>query len=248
MKSASGVYHVMIRGINKEKVFNTTKDKERIYQLMVEKMCDLELEIYAYCVMNNHMHLLIKAELNELATFMSKISVSYAQYYNLKKTRVGHVFQNRYKSECIITEDYFWNCLRYIHLNPVKANCITNPIKYKYSSYKEFFNTELNIVHHNILDLLENRFISIREFKRFHMKQNLNIFLDIEEDSLKNLNEIAFFIISDIQKKLQFSKSDLIENTLIRQQIKSELILQLNIDKNTAEKLIEGTVPYLLIF
>ena len=100
-----------------------------------------DVQIYAYCIMSNHFHLLIKADLEELASFMAKILAIYAIYYNKIHQRIGYVFEGRYKSQCIEDTNYFWNCFRYIHRNPVKAGIVKNEMQYKYSSFNEYYGT-----------------------------------------------------------------------------------------------------------
>ena len=89
---------------------------------------------------------MIWAEIQELSFFMARVLAEYANYYNYKHDRNGHVFQNRFTSECIEDEDYFWNCLRYIHMNPVKAGMAKKAADYKYSSIKEYFAEEKMLI------------------------------------------------------------------------------------------------------
>lgn len=116
-QSSTSIYHVMSRGLNKLAVFRETRERTRLINLIRENLEKYNVEIYAYCIMPNHFHLLIKADLEELASFMAKILAAFAKYYNKKHNRVGYVFQGRYKSQCVENIGYFWNCLRYIHNN-----------------------------------------------------------------------------------------------------------------------------------
>lgn len=82
--STTGMYHVMIRGLNKMPVFNQKRERTRIVNLIRENQSQYDVAIHAYCIMPNHFHLLIKADLKELASFMAKILAAFAYYYNYK--------------------------------------------------------------------------------------------------------------------------------------------------------------------
>ena len=138
-KSGTDLYHVIAKGINKERTFNQSREKTYLKKIIKKIKKKYEnVEIYAYCIMSNHIHLILKAEFPELSLFMAAVLAEYANYYNYKHHRNGHVFQNRFVSECIETERYFWNCLRYIHLNPVKARVVKEAARYQYSSMMEY--------------------------------------------------------------------------------------------------------------
>lgn len=96
------------------------------------------IKILAYCIMNNHMHLLLEVQkVNDLSKYMLRLNTTYGKYYNKKYNRVGYVFRNRYQSEAIFSEEYLYNCINYIYNNPVRAGICTNPCEYPYSNYKE---------------------------------------------------------------------------------------------------------------
>ena len=136
-KSATGYYHIMMRGINREFICRTVKEKHYFMDLLKE---DLSPCLVGYCLMDNHVHLLVNAQLDELSFVIKKVNVKYkyAMQYNYHNQRVGHLFQNRYKSETINTESYLIQVIRYIHNNPVKAGMIQKAEEYQWSSYKEY--------------------------------------------------------------------------------------------------------------
>ena len=126
-QSSTGLYHVFVKGINKEKIFDQTREKAYFKRIIKESLSKYDVEIHAYCIMSNHAHLVIKSDgKQKLSYFMSNILAKYAQYYNYKHNRNGHVFQNRFGSECIESERYYWNCIKYIHMNPVKAFMVSS--------------------------------------------------------------------------------------------------------------------------
>lgn len=136
--SESGIYHIMIRGNERKDIFLDEEDKQRFIDTLREKQRDGEFTVYALCIMNNHAHLLLKVENDGLARIMKRINSSYAYYYNNKYQRVGHVFQDRFKSETIENDNYFLAAIRYIHNNPVKAGMVKAPCHYKWSSYGSY--------------------------------------------------------------------------------------------------------------
>lgn len=169
-KSSTGVYHVIAKGINREQIFNQPREKLYLKRILEEFLSNYDVEIYAYCIMSNHVHLIIKSEFQELSMYMAICLAKYAEYYNYKHKRNGHVFQNRFKSECIESSQYFWNCLRYIHLNPLKANQTKNIVDYKYSSMSEYKKMNSKILHKNALDIFGKRFEDWEDFINFHYK------------------------------------------------------------------------------
>lgn len=97
-----------------------------------------EINILAYCVMNNHTHILLESEnLKDLSKYMQRLNTRYGQYYNKKYNRVGYVFRDRFKSEGIYNEEHLYNCIKYIYDNPVKAGLCKSPEQYPYSNYKK---------------------------------------------------------------------------------------------------------------
>ena len=136
-------FHVIVQGINREFIFDKERDTIKYLQIIEKNLEKTEVEIIAYCIMNNHAHFLIYSKsIEQMSMFMSKINTSFAKYYNKEKERVGYVFRDRYISEPIMNERYLIKCINYIHNNPVKANMVGKCAEYKYSSYKEFLNNE----------------------------------------------------------------------------------------------------------
>ena len=111
--SHSGVYHVMVRGINKEAIFQDKVLKKTVRYYIEKNLKRMTVKLFCYCIMSNHLHMLMKADsLEELSAFMSGWEVEYAKHYNAYKERNGYVFQGRYKSEVIDDELYLWTCFR----------------------------------------------------------------------------------------------------------------------------------------
>ncbi len=138
-KSATGVYHIILRGINKQIIFEEPGDFRTFISILscYRKKCGFDL--YAYCLMSNHIHLLVKETEEDISSVMKKIEVTFVKWYNQKYKRVGNLFQERYKSETVDTEEYLLQVFRYIHQNPLHAGLETQVGKeYPWSSYKDY--------------------------------------------------------------------------------------------------------------
>lgn len=149
-KSNSGIYHIMLRGINRQTIFEDDEDKLKFLDTIRHYKQKCGFNIFAYCLMDNHVHLIIKENNEPLEKLMKRIGVSYVYWYNLKYKRSGHLFQDRYKSQVIEDERYLLSVIRYIHQNPIKANIATSMGNYPWSSYTEYVGystlTDINFV------------------------------------------------------------------------------------------------------
>ncbi|NTU93764.1 MAG: hypothetical protein HGB29_09220 [Chlorobiaceae bacterium] len=124
LDSPGTLHHVMIRGINKCQIFNDDDDRLDFLRRMGFVAEDTSTFMYAFALMGNHVHLLIKSSAAGLPTFMRRQLTGYALYYNRRHDRVGHLFQNRYKSVVCEEEHYFRKLVAYIHLNPLRGGLV----------------------------------------------------------------------------------------------------------------------------
>ncbi|MDI9476091.1 MAG: transposase [Natronincolaceae bacterium] len=138
----------MVRGINRQSIFVEDRDHSRYIKTLGEYKKEIAFELYAYCLMGNHLHLLIKEGNEKIGNTMRRIGVSYAYWHNRQYDRNGHLFQGRFKSEPVEDDTYFLTVLRYIHQNPLKAGLVSDIEDYKWSSYNEYYKTS-NIVDTN---------------------------------------------------------------------------------------------------
>ena len=111
----------MLRGINQQDIFEDEDDYLRFLAIIRECKDISKFELYAYCLMTNHVHLLLKTGEEPLELIFKRIGSRYVYWYNLKYQRIGHLFQDRYKSEAVEDDAYFLTVLRYIMQNPMKA-------------------------------------------------------------------------------------------------------------------------------
>ena len=132
--SESGYMHIIVRGNGKQIIFEEYKDY-KFFLKRLERYCiETKVKTCAYCLMDNHVHLLVHGEGSSIVLLMKKLEVSYSGYFNKKYERVGHLFQNRYLSEKIENEKYFLTVFRYILQNPEKAG-VCKSSEYRWSSY-----------------------------------------------------------------------------------------------------------------
>jgi len=138
--AAGLLYHVIVRGNQRRKTFRHDDDY-RAYLDRLEKYCtQCQVRIYAYCLMPNHVHLLVETGSTPLAKFMQGVQQSYTQYFNRRYRKVGHLFQGRYKAIICDRDKYLLALVRYIHLNAVRAKLATRPERYRYSGHNSYLN------------------------------------------------------------------------------------------------------------
>ena len=196
VKSESGIYHVMLRGINQQQIFEEDADYDKLLQIIAEYKATSEFELYAYCLMSNHIHLLIKERKEPLQQVIKRIGTKFVYWYNTKYQRVGHLFQDRYKSEAVEDWRYLKTVLVYIHRNPLKSGICKSLNDYKYSSYSEYL-TEAKIVDTELI--MENW--DSEQFEEAHRKDVVEKCLDIEEEhQIRLTDEQASEIIKKVAK------------------------------------------------
>ena len=120
------VQHVIIRGIEKKDIFRTDADRRNFLKRFGTIVADSETACYAWALMPNHIHLLLRTGLMPISTVMRRLLTGYAVSFNRKYNRHGHLFQNRYKSILCQEDPYLKELVRYIHLNPLRADLVTD--------------------------------------------------------------------------------------------------------------------------
>ena len=130
-----GIYHLFNRGNDRRMLFNEEADFRFFLSLIAEAKRKFPAEIYHYCLMTNHFHLLLRIQRGlDLPRLMHHLQLGYARYFKKKYGFVGHVFQERFRSPRIPEESYYLQCGRYIERNPVKAHLVKEPWEYPHSS------------------------------------------------------------------------------------------------------------------
>lgn len=201
-KSNSGIYHIVFRGINKQRIFKDEEDHLVYIEKLQTYQKTSEFELFAYCLMSNHVHLLIKEGKEPLSIIFRRIGSSYVFWYNQKYYRVGHLFQDRFKSETVETEAYFLTALRYIHQNPLKAGIVKQIQDYPWSSYKEYIQKKGVCNTSNAFNLFSSDPDEARKlFITYHQANTDERCLDFNSDTRKNDLEAVSIVKSIMREK-----------------------------------------------
>ncbi|HWR05278.1 transposase [Sporomusa sp.] len=148
------IYHVIARGNNRTHIFETDEEKGKYLEFLAGYKKRYGFQLFAYVIMDNHVHLLLQVRKEPLAKIMQGIQQRYTQYYNWHHKHSGHVFEQRYKAFLCEKESYLMTLICYIHQNPVRAN-ILEGINYRWSSHQSYINRVPGLVNLEfILDTL----------------------------------------------------------------------------------------------
>ena len=211
-KSESGIYHIMLRGINQQVIFEDDEDYEKFIEILKAYKEISGYKIFAYCLMSNHIHILLKVGKESVDKILKRIASSYVYWYNWKYYRRGHLFQDRFKSEPVEDDRYLLTVIRYIHQNPIKANIVRNIESYEYSSYGEYINTSDGLIDRQyIFSILDKE-----RFIKFHNEINDDVCLDIRDCDFRLNDNDAKIIIEKVSgcsnapefQALEFKKRD----------------------------------------
>lgn len=233
--SDTGIYHIMIRGNAKQDIFIGNQDKRKLLKVIFQKRAEELFIIYAYCIMLNHAHLVVQESNESVSKFMKRITTSYASYFNKKYQRVGHVFQDRFKSQVIKDDSYLLSAIRYVHNNPEKAG-ISIKEDYPWSSYQEYFssNHKLTGIEYILRIFSSDPKESVKMFQEFSNQIEKREFLDIDMNEERDIHRHNVYqFIDHFLQENHVKKVDL-NNKLYRQK-RNELIQKL-IEKSNLSK------------
>ncbi len=172
-KSSTGIYHVTMRGVNQSNIFHDNQDYETFLNYLKYTKDTSGVEIYAYCLMTNHIHLLLKETNEDLGITFRRLGAGFVGWYNVKYERIGHLFQRRYGSEVVESDTYLLMVMRYIHQNPIKAGLARKLMDYPWSSIHEYMkraricNTQVGLEYFGKTDSPEARrgFLLAQEYE-----------------------------------------------------------------------------------
>jgi len=198
-KSENGIYHIIMRGINRQVIFNEDEDCHKFLQTLQHYKKISGYKVYAYCLMSNHIHLLMKIEHEPLEQVMRRICGKFVYWYNKKYDRAGYLFQDRFKSEPVEEESYLLTVIRYIHQNPLKATLGKRLEHYPWSSYNAYTQPDSLIDKDFVLNIFgSNRERALNEFVNFNNQNTEEKCMDIEEiqritdqDALKIIKQVC---------------------------------------------------------
>ena len=199
------LYHVIVRGNNRTYIFRSKDNKEEYKKIVLKYKKRYRFKIYAYCIMDNHAHLLIEVADIPLSKIMQGIQQVFTQYYNRRNRATGHVFEQRYKSFLCNKDTYLLSLIRYIHQNPVRSK-LMGALNYEWSSYQEY------IVNSQLVDV--NFPLSLFDTRKNKAIKRYLIFMKETEtkvvESMTN-EEDATKVAKNIEERFEIAKEALIE-------------------------------------
>lgn len=179
----SEIYHIIMRKINRQTLFEDEEDCAKLIQILKKYKEVCEYKVYTYCLMRNHLHILLKEGKEPLETVMRRICGSYVLWYNKKYDMVGYLFQDRFKSEPVEDKEYFLTALRYIFQNPLKVG-ITNEVKkYVWTNYSDYMGNSKITDTDFVLNLFNetDREKALRSFIEYINRKNGDECMDVTE-------------------------------------------------------------------
>ena len=135
-------YHVMVRGNGGQEIFKDDADRSRFCLLLQYAKEKHALNIHGFCLMGNHVHLVVQPRTSDLSSGMHSLTFRYAQHFNMKHDRRGYLYQGRYKSIMVQSGIYLLRLLRYVHLNPVRAGIVRHPEEFAWSSHLAYLGSK----------------------------------------------------------------------------------------------------------
>jgi REP element-mobilizing transposase RayT len=187
----------MMRGINKEMIFRNDNFKAIFKAIFLNKLEECDVEVAAYCIMDNHIHIVLKGNLDEICALLRGTNTAFAMKLNTSMDRVGHVFQGRYKSEEILGDYHLLQVIRYVHNNPVKAGMTSGCGDYHWSSYNEYISGKLEITNKDQATFVIELAGSKNAFQDFHKQYDHEEHLDTKEEMESNRQKKVQKIIED---------------------------------------------------
>ena len=190
--SSTDTYHVVIRGADHQLLFEEKKDYQKYLEILQLYEAECQFELYAYCLMPNHIHLLILSPVTSLGSVFRHVSTTYSSWFNAKYNRTGYLQEGRYFSEPVETEKYLFTVLRYIHQNPIKAGLETVPGEtYPWNSFCDYISGINDIVNiEYILQLLSG----LESFRSLHQ-------IIVEEECL-DINTLRKRLPDDVARDI----------------------------------------------
>jgi len=245
-RSSTGIYHIMLRGIDGRNIFLDDEDKTVFIEKMLRIKEKVNFKLYAYCLMDNHIHLLIE-EREEIGKSIKRITVGYVQWHNNKYGRTGHLFLNRYKSEVVETESYLITVVRYIHQNPVKAKIVDQAGNYLWSSYNQYIKDYKKEKTYIDAELIRGYYANQVDYERYMNETNNDECLDSKpkkkytDEELRSRIKKEFGLSAKEMANLTAEeKNNMIKNIYINMAISiRQLGRVLGLGKNIIEKAIK---------
>jgi len=265
-------HHITSRAFEGRNIFKSDINKKFILHLIFENAKIFNINILAYCIMDNHYHLILQNTSNRMKDFMRVVNGTFASYYRFKDNSKGYVFQDRYHSRLIQNLEYLKMAITYVLLNPLRAHLIQNPFDYAYSSIGEYYKKEASIVNRdevimlfegstNLTEWIEdwkNRELPIIKIKSTEIigdskgenliKCNFERRKKTENKNANMRNESGFIepkaLIKEIEKKYGIRYNILVEYAKKNTGILNELLINLRESAGLPFKEINKIKPY----
>lgn len=229
--SRTKVYHVIFRGNDKQDIFFDVQDYKKMMKEIVKTKEKYQYEIFAYCLMTNHVHLILYDRNDNISKAMQGLIVSYSSYFGKKYEKVGHLVQGRFFSKNVETREYLIQLCKYIHQNPVKAK-ISKLNEYRWSSYNEYINNSNLVETRMILNILgKTKQEAIKNFVSIHQKEEEQINDYVEFEIISKLTDIE--VKKRVEKVLELNNIREIKNYNV--QIRNAKIRKLKEIKGTSK-------------
>lgn len=222
-KSDTGIYHVVLRGINKQRIFEDDEDNRKFIEIIEKYKAISGYQVYAYCLMSNHLHLLLKEGQESLGMAFRRIGAGYVYWYNWKYSRRGHLFQDRYRSEAVETDEYLLTVLRYIHQNPVKAGITEKIEAYPWSSYREYTEKPVICATQFVMSLFsEDLAVALYLIEKFHRETSKEQCLEYDHGARLNDMEAVELIqqIADVKRPKEIQELERQKRNAVLKELK----------------------------
>lgn len=196
----TGFYHVINRGVERRVVFLEEEDYDSFIEILKFISNTYKITIHAYCLMNNHYHLLLETTQTNISQAIKYLNANYASYFNKKYKRSGHLWQGRFFSNYLFDEEHFWIVAKYIERNPIKANIVTKIEHYKYQSLFQYIH---NQKHYELIKNSNICRMTIKEYLSFidsDLSQDYLQKVYSEPKKIKDKNNSIIILTKRIEK------------------------------------------------
>jgi len=167
------IYHVFARGTGRRIIFEDDADRAEFRRRLEKRLCDIDGDLYAWCLMGNHFHLVVRMEMEVLARFMRRLNGDYARWFNDRHGRSGHLLEARFGSEPVKDDRQLLAAVRYVHRNPI-APGLSQTCDYPWSSYGEYVNRVRIVDSYRVLSVTGG----VDQFVSFHTCDGSEAFMD----------------------------------------------------------------------
>lgn len=226
--SQSGLYHIIFRGMNRQNIFEENYDYSKMINILSDLKREMNFAIYAYCLMSNHGHLLLReCATGDVSMIMQRMLTKYAGWFNRKYERSGALIGNRYKSQPVENDEYLLSVVRYIHQNPLRAGLVPALSNYKWSSYPEYLYGSVITDTHFVLSMIDRKV-----FEKYHQEGEGDLY-EVSDRVGKSEEYIRRRIIQIMDGREPFEIASLPKNE------RNEIIRKLKVNEGFSVRQIE---------